>query len=243
MKKFDEPAVLIHSGGQDSTTCLVWALKYFKGLKVLTFNYNQRHGIEIECAKEIISRVNAAESNPLEWYEPQNPIEHEIIDISFLSRMLSTAMIQDVDIVDEEEGSGLPNTFVPGRNLLFLTIAAAYAYQHGIKHLVTGVCQTDFSGYPDCRDATIKSLQATLNLGMEYDIIIHTPLMWLSKADTVRMMDDLGGLELYKYTHTCYKGERPACGECPACKLRWKGFVEAAIDDPLEYKKVPEIDS
>jgi len=144
-------------------------------------------------------------------------------------------MIQDLDIEYDDE-KNLPTTFVPGRNILFLTIAAAYAYQKRIKHIITGVCQTDYSGYPDCRDATIKSLQATLKLGLEYDIIIHTPLMWKTKAETIKMMQKLGGLELYKYTHTCYKGERPACGECPACELRLKGFKEVGLVDPLEYK-------
>lgn len=236
MKKFKESAIVVFSGGQDSTTCLVWALRKFKDVLVLTFNYNQRHSIEIDCAKHIITILNMSEKKPINWLKLTSPIKHNVIDISFLSKLLETAMIQDLEIVEDKE-TGLPSTFVPGRNLLFLTIAAAYAYQKNIKHLIAGVCQTDYSGYPDCRDSTIKSLQATLKLGMEYDIIIHTPLMWKTKAETIKLMEKLGCLELYKYTHTCYKGERPACGECPACELRLKGFEEAGIKDPLEYKK------
>ena len=235
MKKFTESAIVVFSGGQDSTTCLVWALRKFKDVLVLTFNYNQRHGIEIDCAKHIITILNSSEKKPIDWLKLTSPINHSVIDTSFLSKLLETAMIQDLEIVEDKE-TGLPSTFVPGRNLLFLTIAAAYAYQKNIKHLIAGVCQTDYSGYPDCRDATIKSLQATLKLGLEYDIIIHTPLMWKNKAGTIKMMQKLGGLELYKYTHTCYKGERPACGECPACELRLKGYKEVGLIDPLEYK-------
>jgi len=235
MKKFTESAIVVFSGGQDSTTCLVWALRKFKDVLVLTFNYNQRHSIEIDCAKHIITILNMSEKKPINWLKLTSPIKHKVIDISFLSKLLETAMIQNLEIVEDKE-TGLPSTFVPGRNLLFLTIAAAYAYQKNIKHLIAGVCQTDYSGYPDCRDATIKSLQATLKLGLEYDIIIHTPLMWKNKAETIKMMQKLGGLQLYKYTHTCYKGERPACGECPACELRLKGFKEVGLTDPLEYK-------
>jgi 7-cyano-7-deazaguanine synthase len=233
--KFDGKAIVIFSGGQDSTTCLLWALKVFKRVSVITFNYEQRHKIELECAKNVINILQSNKKHNIEWISSNQIIEHKIIDIPFISQLLQSAMIQG-DKITYDEATGLPTTFVPGRNILFLTIAAAYGYQQKIQHLVTGVCQTDYSGYPDCRDATIKSLQATLKLGMDYDIIIHTPLMWKSKADTIRMMETLGGLELYKYTHTCYKGGRPACGECFACQLRLKGFKEAGIEDPLEYK-------
>lgn len=234
MNMINESALVVFSGGQDSTTCLIWALKKFNKITAITFNYKQRHHVEIESAKKIIETINSNNNNGI---QNNGNIEHIIIDISFLSEILQTAMIQDTDITYNEE-TGLPTTFVPGRNILFLTIAGAIAYQKKIKHLVTGVCQTDFSGYPDCRDATIKSLQATLNLGMEYDLIIHTPLMWKNKAQTIKMMQKLGALDLYKYTHTCYRGERPACGECFACELRLNGFKEAGIDDPLEYKKL-----
>lgn len=235
MQKLKENALMIFSGGQDSTTCLLWALNRFENVSAITINYNQRHSLEIECAKTIIERLNTADHD-IDWLNRNPNIKHDVIKMPFLSESIQSAMIQESDIA-EDEATGLPTTFVPGRNILFLTVAAAIAYQRKIKHLVTGVCQTDYSGYPDCRDATIKSLQATLNLGLDYDIIIHTPLMWKTKADTVRMMQKMGGIELYKYTHTCYKGERPACGECPACQLRLNGFKEAGIEDPLEYKK------
>lgn len=230
-----QSALVVFSGGQDSTTCLLWALKEFQNVSVMTINYKQRHRVEIESAKKIVDILSSKDSHNIGWLG-DNPIqEHKIVDMSFLSELLETAMIQDTEITYDEE-TDLPTTFVPGRNLFFLTVAASYAYQQDIRNLVAGVCQTDYSGYPDCRDATIKSLQATLNLGMDYDIIIHTPLMWKTKAETIELMERLGGLELYKYTHTCYKGERPACGECFACQLRLKGFKEAGIKDPLEYK-------
>ena len=235
MVKFNENAVIIFSGGQDSTTCLLWAIKTFKQVSAVTFNYNQRHSLEIESAKTIITKLNSRDDITIDWMEQKPSISHDIIDVSFLSDALESAMIQASEIGEDEE-TGLPTTFVPGRNILFLTIAAAIAYQRKIKHLVAGVCQTDFSGYPDCRDVTIKSLQATLSLGLDRDVVIHTPLMWKSKADTVRMMQDMEGIELLKYTHTCYEGMRPACGKCPACKLRLKGFKEAGIQDPLEYE-------
>jgi len=232
----DECVIVIFSGGQDSTTCLLWALEKFSQVQAISFNYHQRHNIELECAKDIIELINSGSFISQNSKSKKIHIDHIIIDISFLSEILQTSMIQDSEI-EIDETSGLPTTFVTGRNILFLTIAAAYAYQHKIRHLVAGVCQVDYSGYPDCRDATIKSLQATLKLGMDYDIIIHTPLMWKTKAETIKLMEHLGGLELYKYTHTCYKGERPACGVCPGCKLRLKGFKEAGLEDPLEYKK------
>jgi len=229
------PALVVFSGGQDSTTCLVWALKNFEKVSAITFNYKQRHKIEIESAKEIIEQLNSRKNVNINWLDKDIHIDHNVVDISFLSEILETAMIQKTEIKHDDE-TNLPTTFVPGRNILFLTIAAAVAYQKKIKHLVAGVCETDYSGYPDCRDTTMKSLQETLKLGLDYDVEIHTPLMWKNKAETIKLMEDLGGLELYKYTHTCYKGERPACGECFACKLRLNGFKEAGLRDPLEYK-------
>ena len=237
MLKIEEPALVVFSGGQDSTTCLIWALKKFKNVSAITFNYKQRHDVEIECAKNIIEILNSRKDIQLDWLNNKNVIDHIIVDIPFLSRLLKTAMIQDLEIKYDHD-TGLPTTFVPGRNILFLTIAASYAYQKKIRHLVTGVCQTDYSGYPDCRDATIRSLQDTLKLGLDYDIIIHTPLMWKNKAETIKLMQSLGGFDLFKYTHTCYKGERPACGKCFACELRLKGFKEAGLKDPLEYKSL-----
>ena len=235
MEKIDESALVIFSGGQDSTTCLLWALKKFNRISAITFNYKQRHSIEIECAKNIINILNSKDKLQVSWLKNKPKINHIIVDISFLSDLLKTAMIQNLEI-KYDEGSGLPSTFVPGRNILFLTIAAGYAYQNKIKHLVAGVCQTDYSGYPDCRDSTIKSLQTTLKLGLDYDIIIHTPLMWKTKADSIKIMQKLGGFELFKFTHTCYKGQRPACGDCFACVLRLAGFKEAGLKDPLEYE-------
>lgn len=235
MPKINASALVIFSGGQDSTTCLVWALKKFKNISAITFNYNQRHQIEIESAKKIIKLLNSNKEITSNIKKDFSQIEHKIVEVSFLSNLLKTAMIQDIEITYDSE-TKLPTTFVPGRNILFLTIAAAYAYQHKINHLITGVCQTDYSGYPDCRDTTIKSLQATLKLGLDYEVFIHTPLMWKNKAETIKMMQELGGFELYKYTHTCYKGERPACGECFACELRLNAFKELGLEDPLEYK-------
>ena len=236
MKKTATPALVVFSGGQDSTTCLVWALKNFGRISAITFNYKQRHQVEIESAKNSISLINSRKITGLDWLDEDVHIDHIIVDISFLSEILETAMIQETEITYDAE-TNLPTTFVPGRNILFLTIAAAIAYQKKIKHLIAGVCETDYSGYPDCRDATIKSLQETLQLGLDYDVEIHTPLMWKNKAETIKLMEKLGGLELYKYTHTCYKGERPACGECFACELRLNGFKEAGLSDPLEYKE------
>ena len=235
MEKIDAPALVVFSGGQDSTTCLIWALRKFENVSAITFNYKQRHEVEIECAKNIVELINSRKDVGIDWVDKSVQIDHQIVDMSFLSEILQTAMIQDTEIKHDDE-TNLPTTFVPGRNILFLTIAAAVAYQKKIKHLVAGVCETDYSGYPDCRDTTMKSLQETLKLGLDYDVEIHTPLMWKTKADTIKLMEELGGLELYKYTHTCYKGERPACGECFACELRLNGFKEACLKDPLEYK-------
>ena len=235
MKKTTAPALVVFSGGQDSTTCLIWALKKFGTISAITFNYKQRHQVEIECAKKIIELINSRKDVNIDWLEEEIHIDHIVVDISFLSDILETAMIQETEIKHDDE-TNLPTTFVPGRNILFLTIAAAIAYQKKINHLVAGVCETDYSGYPDCRDATMKSLQETLQLGLDYEVEIHTPLMWKSKADTIKLMKEMGGFELYKYTHTCYKGDRPACGECFACELRLNGFKEAGLKDPLEYK-------
>jgi 7-cyano-7-deazaguanine synthase len=234
MEKIAAPALVVFSGGQDSTTCLIWALKKFNNVSAITFNYKQRHQVEIDCAKKIIEIINSRNNFNTDWSDESFHIDHTIVDISFLSEILNTAMIQDTEIKHDDE-TNLPTTFVPGRNILFLTIAAAVAYQKKIKHLIVGVCETDYSGYPDCRDSTMKSLQETLKLGLDYDVKIHTPLMWKNKAETIKLMEELEGLALYQYTHTCYKGERPACGECFACELRLNGFKEAGLKDPLEY--------
>ena len=186
----------------------------------VTFDYGQRHRVELECAATISSKAG---------------VSNTLLPIDTFGVLGGTALTDElVDVQSElDPETQLPNTFVPGRNLIFLTYAAALAYQRGIKHLVTGVAQTDYSGYPDCREETITALEKTINLGMETEIQIHTPLMHLSKADTVRLAEEVGALEAMADTHTCYNGERPPCGECPACVLRAKGFDEAGIPDPL----------
>ncbi|MDH3333943.1 MAG: 7-cyano-7-deazaguanine synthase QueC [Gammaproteobacteria bacterium] len=217
-----EKALVVLSGGQDSTTCLYWAIDRFGADAVtsVTFDYGQRHRVELECATAVADFAG---------------IGNTCLPIDTFAALGGDALT-DTDI-DVENGTdaetGLPNTFVPGRNLIFLTYAAAYAYQRKIGHLVTGVAQTDYSGYPDCREATISSLQQSLRLGMESDVTIHTPLMHLSKKETVLLARDLGALPAMALTHTCYNGERPPCGTCAACELRAKGFAEAGIDDPL----------
>ncbi|HET6872518.1 MAG TPA: 7-cyano-7-deazaguanine synthase QueC [Sporolactobacillaceae bacterium] len=209
MKK--DKALVVFSGGQDSTTCLFWALEQFQEVEVVTFDYNQRHKLEIECAKSI-----AAEAG----------VRHHILDMSLLNQLAPSALTRDDIEVKAGEAGGLPNTFVPGRNLMFLSFAGVLASQIGAKHIVTGVCETDFSGYPDCRDIFIKSLNVTLNLSMDDTFVIHTPLMWLNKAETWELADQLGKLEYVREkTLTCYNGIiGDGCGECPSCKLRQAGL-------------------
>ncbi|WP_077622280.1 7-cyano-7-deazaguanine synthase QueC [Sediminibacillus massiliensis] len=204
-------AVVVFSGGQDSTTCLFWALEKFEEVEVVTFDYDQRHKEEIEVAKEIAADLN---------------VKHTILDMALLNQLAPNALTRNsIDVQDGEEGE-LPSTFVPGRNLLFLSFATIMAGQIGAKHIVTGVCETDFSGYPDCRDIFIKSLNVTLNLSMDEQFVIHTPLMWLDKAQTWELADKLGAFDFVRErTLTCYEGVRGSgCGECPACKLRQKGL-------------------
>ena len=217
-----DKALVVLSGGQDSTTCLYWAIDRFgvDAVETLTFDYGQRHRIELECASRVAGLAGVPNRRlPIDTF-----------------RALGGDALTD-SAIDVQSGveadSGLPNTFVPGRNLVFLTFAAAYAWQRDIGHLVTGVAQTDYSGYPDCREDTIAALQGAIRLGMESDIVIHTPLMHLSKRETVEMARELGALPAMAHTHTCYNGRRPPCGTCPACKLRAKGFAEAGIEDPL----------
>lgn len=209
----NDKAVVVFSGGQDSTTCLFWAMQQFKEVVAVTFDYNQRHITEIECAKNITKELG---------------IKHHILDMSLLNQLAPNALTRaDIDVKDGEEGE-LPSTFVPGRNLLFMSFAGVLANQIGAKHIVTGVCETDFSGYPDCRDVFVKSLNVTLNLSMEYQFVIHTPLMWLNKAETWKLADDLGAFDFVREkTLTCYNGIiADGCGECPSCKLRQKGLEE-----------------
>ncbi len=216
----DKRALVVLSGGQDSTTCLYWAKARFDEVRAVTFDYGQRHRIELECAARI---ARAAE------------VEHQLLPLDTLGVLGGNSLTDPaIEVQTEETAEGaLPNSFVPGRNILFLTLAAASAWQSGIRHLVTGVAQTDYSGYPDCREETLKALQQTLRLGMERDFVIHTPLMHLSKKETVLLAQSVGALEAMALTHTCYVGQRPPCGECPACVLRARGFAEAGIPDPL----------
>ncbi len=222
MPAVKEKALVLLSGGQDSTTSLYWAIDRFgsAATSALSFDYGQRHRIELKCARKIAAAAG---------------VDHDCLPIDTFGALGGDALTDsNVEVKsDLDEDSGLPNTFVPGRNLIFLTFAAAYAYQRNIRHLVTGVAQTDYSGYPDCRQTTIDALQQAIRLGMEHEIEIHTPLMQLSKKETVEMARDLGALEAMGLTHTCYNGERPPCGHCPACKLRARGFAEAGIEDPL----------
>ncbi|MBO8178150.1 MAG: 7-cyano-7-deazaguanine synthase QueC [Bacillus sp. (in: Bacteria)] len=207
-----EKAIVVFSGGQDSTTCLFWALKQFQEVEAVTFNYGQRHSLEIECAKEITKELG---------------VKHHILDMSLLNQLAPNALTRD-DIEIKQEQGQLPTTFVDGRNLLFLSFAAVLAKQIGAKHIVTGVCETDFSGYPDCRDVFIKSLNVTLNLAMDYQFVIDTPLMWLNKAETWELADELGAFDYVREkTLTCYNGVKgDGCGECPACHLRKRGLIE-----------------
>ena len=215
-------ALVVLSGGQDSTTCLYWAIDRFgrENVSSVTFDYGQRHRIELISAAEIADFAG---------------VPNVILPIDTFAALggdaLTTTDIAVESAADEE--SGLPNTFVPGRNLIFLTFAAAFAYQRNIAHLVTGVAQTDYSGYPDCREETMNSLQTAIQRGMESEVQIHTPLMHLSKKETVELAQELAALPAMAMTHTCYNGERPPCGHCAACELRAKGFAEAGVVDPL----------
>ncbi|MFD1038945.1 7-cyano-7-deazaguanine synthase QueC [Virgibacillus byunsanensis] len=204
-------AVVVFSGGQDSTTCLFWALKKYDQVEVVTFDYNQRHKEEIEIAKEIANDLN---------------VRHHVLDMSLLSQLAPNALTRDEIEVKDGVNGDLPSTFVPGRNLLFLSFSTILAKQIGAKHIITGVCETDFSGYPDCRDVFVKSLNVTLNLSMNDQFVIHTPLMWLDKAETWGLADQLDAFNyIREKTLTCYHGIRgDGCGECPSCKLRKNGL-------------------
>lgn len=221
-------ALVLFSGGQDSATCLAWALDRFDAVETLGFHYGQRHAVELEQRGTMIDGLRAEFSS---WAGRLGA--DTTLDVPTLGQIGQTAMTADVEI--EMGENDLPTTFVPGRNLLFLTFAAALAYRRGIKHIVTGVCETDYSGYPDCRDDTIKALQAALNLGMDTRLVLHTPLMWIDKAGTWDLTDQLGGAPLVELirteSHSCYVGDRSqshswgfGCGACPACELRADGW-------------------
>ncbi len=226
----DGGALVLFSGGQDSATCLAWALSRFDTVETVGFDYGQRHRVELECREEF--RAKVVDLDPA-WPDRLGP-DH-MLDLSVLGQVSETALTRDAEIALRSDG--LPNTFVPGRNLMFFTLAAALASRRELRHLVGGMCETDYSGYPDCRDDTLKSLQVTLNLGMGSRSVVHTPLMWLDKAQTWSLANTLGGEELIDLiragTHTCYMGEHDklhdwgyGCGDCPACVLRLNGWQE-----------------
>lgn len=214
----NEAALVVFSGGQDSTTCLFWAKKHFKKVYALSFIYGQKHVKEVELARSIAEKAE---------------VEFEVMDVSFIGHLGRNSLTDTSIHMDEEKpADSFPNTFVPGRNLFFLSIAAVYAREHGVNHIVTGVSQTDFSGYPDCRDSFIKSLNVTLNLAMDEHFVLHTPLMWIDKAQTWALADRLGVLDLIRHeTLTCYNGiPGDGCGHCPSCKLRREGLEKYLAD-------------
>jgi 7-cyano-7-deazaguanine synthase len=225
-----DTALVLFSGGQDSTVCLAWALARFARVETIGFDYGQRHRAELDVRPTI--RAALAALRP-EWAERLG--EDHVLRLDALAAMSETALTREVAI--EIADNGLPTTFVPGRNLVFFAFAGALAYRRGAKHLVAGMCETDFSGYPDCRDDTLKAMQLALNLGMDARFVIHTPLMWIDKAATFALAHELGGdaliALLVEATHTCYLGDRSrrhdwgfGCGECPACRLRAAGFAK-----------------
>lgn len=216
-----QKALVILSGGQDSTTCVFWAIARFgrESVESLTFDYGQRHRVELAAAERVAAHAG---------------IPNVVLPIDTFEAIGGSALTdRAVAVPDMAEDGALPVTFVPGRNLVFLTFAAAYAWRFDIHHLVTGVAQTDYSGYPDCRRETIDALEETLALGLERRFTIHTPLMDLSKKETVLLARELGAIDAMGLTHTCYRGSVPPCGECAACLLRAKGFADAGIPDPL----------
>lgn len=223
-------ALVLFSGGQDSTTCLAWALERYEHVETIGFDYGQRHRIELECRLNILQEIRNRFPN---W--AQRLGEDHVLDLKLLGQISDTAMTAEKTIEFEE--NGLPNTFVPGRNLLFLTFAATIAYRRDLTVLVGGMCETDYSGYPDCRDNTLKATQVALSLGMDAPVIIETPLMWLNKAQTWRLAEDLGNRDfvnlIQEESHTCYLGTRQqkhewgyGCGTCPACELRKTGYEQ-----------------
>jgi len=221
-------ALVLFSGGQDSTTCLAQALSKYDRVETVAFDYRQRHIVELQARLNVLREIKAQFP---QWASKLG--DDHLVDLAVLGQISDTSLTRDVAF--KMESSGLPNTFVPGRNLLFLTLAAALAYRRDLQVLVTGVCETDFSGYPDCRDDTIKAMQLALSLGMDKRFLIETPLMWIDKADTWALAKSLGGQALVdlivEHTHTCYLGDRVhrhswgyGCGVCPACELRANGF-------------------
>jgi 7-cyano-7-deazaguanine synthase len=222
MSQNKRKAVVVFSGGQDSTTCLLYAVQQYDEVHAITFDYGQRHVQEIEVARQIAADLGLA--------------AHKVLDVGLLNELAVSALTRDaIPVSNDLQENGLPNTFVPGRNILFLTLAAIYAYQVGADTVITGVCETDFSGYPDCRDEFVKALNHAVKLGMERDVKFDTPLMWLNKAETWALADKIGRLDYVRQkTLTCYNGViGDGCGECPACKLRAKGLHD--------YQQAPDV--
>lgn len=224
----ERKALVLFSGGQDSATCLAWALDRYTYVETIGFHYGQRHAVELECRKVVLDRMKAQ----FPFWAARLGTDH-MLDLALLGQISDTALTQDQEIAFKE--SGLPSTFVPGRNLLFFTFASAIAYRRGLTALVGGMCETDYSGYPDCRDNTLKALQVAMSLGLDAPMVVETPLMWLDKAQTWKLADQLGGPALVELirteTHTCYLGDHThlhrwgyGCGDCPACELRRKGY-------------------
>jgi 7-cyano-7-deazaguanine synthase len=226
--KTNDHALVLFSGGQDSTTCLAWALERFAHVETIGFAYRQRHHVEMDCRLTVLEQIRTQFPH---WSARLG--DDHILDLRTLGDISQTALTQDMEIHMSDQG--LPNTFVPGRNLIFLNFAGAIAYRRGLRHLIAGVCETDYSGYPDCRDDTLKAVQLALNLGMETRFVVHTPLMWIDKAASWQLAQQLGGTPLIEliqeHTHTCYRGVRDkrhdwgyGCGGCPACRLRAEGY-------------------
>ena len=237
-------ALVLFSGGQDSTTCLVYALTRFDHVETIAFDYRQRHHVELEARLKVLHELR----QQFPAWSPKLGQDH-LLDLAVLGEVSDTSLTRESAFSMEK--SGLPNTFVPGRNLLFLTLAAAVAYRRGLQVLVTGVCETDFSGYPDCRDDTMKAMQLALSLGMDKRFLIDTPLMWIDKAATWAMARELGERSgvphggqalvdlIIEHTHTCYLGDRThrhawgyGCGQCPACELRQRGYERFVLAAP-----------
>ncbi len=224
-------AVVVFSGGQDSTTCLVQALKEYDEVPVITFDYGQRHRLEIEVAQNLAKELGVA--------------AHKVMDVTLLNELAVSSLTRDdIPVSHELQDNGLPNSFVPGRNILFLTLAGIYAYQVGAEAVITGVCETDFSGYPDCRNEFVQSMNQTLNLGMDRELSLVTPLMWLNKAETWALADQFDALDFVREkTLTCYNGViGDGCGDCPSCELRRSGLNEyldnrSEVNQSLEEKQ------
>ena len=226
----NQKALVLFSGGQDSTTCLAWALENFTTVETLGFTYGQRHNIEMSVRAPVREALHAGFPA---WADKLG--EDHVIDLAVLGQVSESALTRESEIT--LAASGLPTTFVPGRNLVFLTFAAMLAYRRGARHIIGGMCETDFSGYPDCRDDSVKAMQLALNTGMGTNFVLHTPLMWIDKAQTWKLAETLGGAALVELirtgTHTCYNGERGqlhdwgyGCGTCPACALRAQGYAQ-----------------